>query len=267
MESTFWLKQAADKPLFPDLVWSRPENKRQAGKLLIIGGNAHGFAVPAEAYQIATQAGIGVVKVLLPDALQKVVGSSFEAAEFAPSTPSGSFSRQALAELLELGQWADVTLLAGELGRSSETSVLIESFLTKSSLPIAITRDAVDYFRDTPLALLNRTQTLIVCSLGQLQKLCQQAKSPTPITFGMDLLHLVEALHELTNKYPCHIIVKHLQNLLVASNGKVSSTKLSSPMPIWRVKIATHATVWWLQQPQNPFETLTTAVFSLMNTV
>src|SRR3982750_3265194 len=100
MERTYWHKQTPEKPLFPDLLWSRPENRAHAGKLLIMGGNAHGFAAPAEAYAESEQAGIGAARVLLPDSLQKTVGRTFAAGEYAPSTPSGSFSQKALAELL-----------------------------------------------------------------------------------------------------------------------------------------------------------------------
>src|SRR5471032_3085314 len=103
----YWHKQAADKPLYPDLLWSRPENRAQAGKLLIVGGNAHGFAAAGEAYAEATKAGVGTARVLLPDSLQKTVGKVFEAGEYAPSTPSGSFAKRALAELLAMAEWAD----------------------------------------------------------------------------------------------------------------------------------------------------------------
>src|ERR1700749_1211633 len=120
MDRNYWHKQTTDKPLYPELLWSRPENKRFAGKLLIIGGSLHGFTAPAQAYAEALKAGIGSARVLLPDALQKTIGTVLEAGEFAPSTPSGSFSKQALAEALELSQWADGVLLAGDFDRNSE---------------------------------------------------------------------------------------------------------------------------------------------------
>ncbi len=101
MDKPYWINRPS-KPLFPDLLWSRPENKRQAGKLLIVGGNAHGFAAAGEAYADAGEAGIGTARVLLPDSLQKTVGKIFEAGEYAPSTPSGSFSRRALAPLIDM---------------------------------------------------------------------------------------------------------------------------------------------------------------------
>src|SRR5690348_6592497 len=122
MNAAKWYKQTLDKPLFPKLAWSRPETKQTAGKLLIIGGNLHGFAAPAEAFTHAKAAGIGTTKVLLPNALQKTVGTMLETGEYAPSTPSGSFSKAALDTWLDFSTWADGILLAGDIGRNSETA-------------------------------------------------------------------------------------------------------------------------------------------------
>lgn len=265
MANTYWHKQTSDKPLFPDLQWSRPENKRQAGKLLIVGGNLHGFAAPAEAYQAAVEAGIGTAKVLLPDALQKVVGTFLENANFAPSTPSGSFSQKALAEFLDLSQWADAVLLAGDFGRNSETAIVLEKFLQKSQLPIILTKDAVDYFRALPDQILKRENSLIVLSIAQLQQLTRAATPTAPIRFDMDLLQLVDSLHNLTNDYPCHLITKHGETFFVASGGQVSTTKLSDDQPIWRVQMAAAASVWWLQNSSKPFEALTNAGLMLIS--
>ncbi|MGC1176527.1 MAG: hypothetical protein WA843_00490, partial [Candidatus Saccharimonadales bacterium] len=71
MDHTYWHKQTAARPLFPDLLWSRPEHKAHAGKLLIVGGNAHGFAAPAEAYSQSQRAGVGVARALLPQPVKK----------------------------------------------------------------------------------------------------------------------------------------------------------------------------------------------------
>src|SRR5580704_1951753 len=138
----YWHRQTADKPLFPELLWSRPEHKAQAGKLLIIGGNLHGFAAPAEAFAIAEKTGIGTTRVLLPDALHKTIGKVFMAGEFAPSTPSGSFAKKSLAEFLEMANWADAVLIAGELGRNSETAIVLEQFVEKYSGQLTIAKDA-----------------------------------------------------------------------------------------------------------------------------
>lgn len=259
MERDYWVRQEAGKPLFPELEWSRPENRSQAGKLLVIGGNAHGFAAPAEAYTAAVKAGVGTARVLLPDAVRKIVGNFLENGEFAPSTPSGSFGQKALDELLLHSSWADAALFAGDLGRNSETAILLEKFLSKSPLPATLTKDAVDYATSAPQTVLNRPNTLLVLSLSQLQRLGTAAKSTKPISFSMDLLHLAEWLHDFTLEHKPYIIVKHLDHILVAVMGQVSSTKLATEVPVWRVTMAGHASVWWMQNYNQPFKALTTA--------
>ena len=158
----------------------------QAGKLLIIGGNAHGFSAPATAYTEAEQAGIGTTRVLLPDHIRRQLlhfhGASLEL-EYAPSTPSGSFASKALAEMLDHAVWADVVLLAGDLGRNSETAIAMESFTKKYTRKLVITKDAIDYFYAAPTAILNRGNTVLVLTVAQLQRLVTEAHFTLAITF------------------------------------------------------------------------------------
>lgn len=258
--SEYWSRQDASEPLFADLAWSRPEHKQKAGKLLIIGGNSEGFVAPGEAYQLASNAGVGTARVLLPSALQKMLGRGFAAGEFAPSTKSGSFGRAALADFLDHSLWADGVLLAGDLARNSETAILLESYLDKYPGPVTMTRDAITYFNELPTVVLQRPNTLLVLSMSQLQKLGVSARTSMAFTLGMDLLRLVESLHEFTKRYQVSIITKHHDTVLVAVAGRISTTKLSVDHPVWRLNVATHSSVWWLQQQAKPFEALTTAV-------
>lgn len=262
MENTYWHRQTKDAPLFPDLLWSRPENRRHAGKLLIIGGNSFGFAVPGEAYTEAVKAGVGIARVLLPDAVKAVAKHALETVEFAPSTPSGSFNRKALAEMLDHAHWADGTIMAGDLGRNSETAIVIESFLQKYSGPLTVTKDAVEYMYSPAKLALSRGNMTIVLTIAQLQKLARAAGHPKAVTFGMDFLQLIEWLHEFTNEYPINIVVKHLDTVFVASGGQVSTTKQEAGVKTWRVRHATHAAVWWLQHSARPFEAITTAIIN-----
>lgn len=260
MARTFWVRQSVNAPLFSDLLWGRPQNRSRAGKLLIIGGNLHGFAAPAEAYNEATKAGVGLTRVLLPRAVKKLAGNILETVEYAPSTPSGSFSQEALATFLEQASWADAILLAGDFGRNSETAILLEQFVSKYDGQIVMTKDAVDYFSNIPSKIFERGNVTLVLSLAQLRKLATNLRFTIPITFSMDLLKLTDALHELTKAYPIQIITSHLDTIFVSVNGQVSTTKLDEDMPIWRLKIAAAAAVWWLQNPNKPFEALTTSI-------
>lgn len=260
MERPYWHKQTTNQPLFPDLLWSRPENKAHAGKLLIVGGHAQGFAAPAEAYGLANKAGVGTARVLLPDALQKSVGRVFEAGEYAPSTPSGSFAQTALGELLPMAHWADGVLLAGDLGRNSETAILIEKFLNKHNGQVTLTKDAIEYVTSQPSLVRARENTLLVLSFSQLQKLGSELKFTSAITSTMDLLRTVDVLHEFTLAFPVVIITRHLNNTFVAVNGQVSSTPCTTDDRIWRLRQAASASVWWLQNPSKPFESLSTSL-------
>jgi hypothetical protein len=259
MERTYWHKQTPDQPLYPDLLWSRPQHRSAAGKLLIVGGNAHGFAAAAEAFAEATKAGIGTARVLLPDSLQKTVGRVFEVGEYAPSTLSGSFNQRALAELLAMSQWADATLLAGDFGHNSETAILLEKFIATYSGQLTLTKDATDYFVLSPKQLLARPDTLLVLSFAQLQKLAANAGFIPALTFNMDFLHLIDALHDFTKQHQASISVKHLETIFMAVNGQVSTTKLAEDLQIWRVTTAARASVWWLQNPTQAFKALTTS--------
>src|SRR5512146_3316650 len=149
-----WLKQT-DEPLFPDILWARPENKRHAGKLLIIGGHSQNFSAVSRAYAAAHKAGAGTIRVLLPLSLQKMLAKAFPEAEFADITGIGSFSRAALGLFLELSDWADAVLLAGEFGRNSETAVLLESYVNKYSGSLTLTGDSLDYFYTDPRPIIN----------------------------------------------------------------------------------------------------------------
>lgn len=257
----WWLKQTKEEALFPDLLWSRPENKRFAGKLLIVGGNSHSFAAPAISFSAAAKAGIGTTRVLLPEPLKKLLGASFPEAEFGPATLSGSFGKMALAQLLEAAQWADGVLLAGDFGRNSETAILLDTFMDKFEGQVTVAQDGLDYFWRPKSPLIERGDTLSVINLGKLQKLAKSNRPATPVLHSIMLTDLIVLLRDWTTGNPGQIITKHSDNLIVASGGQVSTTP-SDKNDNWQIELSACASVWWLQQPQKPFEAITTAIIS-----
>jgi ADP-dependent NAD(P)H-hydrate dehydratase / NAD(P)H-hydrate epimerase len=258
MDTSYWRKQEPETPLFESILWSRPESKANAGKLAIIGGHAHGFGAPGAAYAEALDAGVGVCKVLLPDAIKKTVNRVLPDASFGPSNPSGSFSKKALSEFLDISTWADATLIAGDVGRNSETAILLENYVQKYTGPLIIAQDAADYFKAFPQLLMERKDTVLVISLAQLQKIFIHAPLIIPITYGMALPQLAEALHHFTSKFLTTIVVKHHDTLFISNNGQVV-TAPNSAMP-WRVRVAGRASVFWLQNPSQPLESIATSL-------
>lgn len=251
------MQQQPDTPLFPDVLWNRPLNKNGAGKLLIVGGNKFRFFAPAQAQATAEKVGVGVVKILLPDATKKLIGTG-ENNEFGSSNPSGSFSKNALHELLSLANWSDTVLLAGDAGHNSETSMVTEEFLQKYDGKVVITQDFIDMFVGSPDTLLSRENTLLVVSFSQLQKIGKHMSEPRAFVYSMSLQALLHELSDVSRKCSASFITFHQQNLIVATQGKTSYMK--SVKEVWRVEQAAKSAVFWMQQPETFFETVTTSL-------
>lgn len=253
----FWQKQGCE-PLFPNLVWARPENKSTAGKLLIIGGTGQGFAGAAESYGAASQAGIGSQRIILPDSLMRTVSKLFPSAEYAPSTPSGSFALSALAGFLEAAEWSDGVMIASDTGNNSETTQLFETLLTKYDGQITICGNTIDALSHEPYQLLGREETCLVLSFDQLQKFASASRFTTAFTSTMGILRFVETLNEFGGLHKANLIITYENRIVVYAKGHISSTERTDmPGPD---SVAAHAATWWLQNPAKPYEAITTSL-------
>ena len=259
----YWHKQTIDKPLYPDIEWSKPEQRTHRGKLGIIGGNKLGFISVAESYTNALQTGAGEVRVLVPDVLRKSIPPTMTEVIFGATNPSGGLASDALVEMKAIGDWATGILLIGDSGQNSETAILYDNFIREYAGPLTITRDAIDLVKNNSALLVERPNTLLIASFAQLQKLFQSVYYPKVLTFSMQLTNLVEALHKFTITYPVSIAVLHKDSMVVATGGEVTSTPFNEPMSIWRGITATTAATYWLWSPSKTLESVTA---SLVNT-
>lgn len=259
---TYWRQQLLDAPLFPNIAWSKPEQKSQAGRLGIVGGNSTGFQVVAKNYDHALRSGVGEAKILLPDILKKNLPPTMTEVVFAKANPSGGLSKEALPDLLAFAEWCQAILMIGESGQNSETAILYENFITTHQGPLVVTRDAIDLLKDSFEPLLNRPETVLVLSFAQLQKLFQKTYYPIILTFNMQLTSLVASLFKFTISYPATIMVLHQDKILVAHRGQVTSTPFTDHLSLWQGYTATKATVHWLWNLETPLESLTTSLLA-----
>lgn len=258
MIPSYWQKQPSTKALWSDIEWNRPEQRSQAGRLTIVGGNLHGFAAVAQAYQEAIDCGAGQVRAVLPDGLKKMVPPTVGDAVFVPANKSGGMSRDGQDVVVAALDWADHGLLIGDAGRNSETAIIYEKLLA-SGRPLTITRDAIDLLRPAANQLLERPDTTLVMSFAQLQKLLQAAYYPRMLSFSMPLMQLVESLHKVSLTYPVNLVTFHQGQLILARDGQVVTTELDNPMVIWRGSVATRAACYQLWSPRKPLEAIATS--------
>jgi len=256
-------KQSINQPLFPEIEWESPQNIRQKGELLIVGGSPHGFASIANSYEYTSKAGIGHAKVAMPSSTEQTVKGFIENAAFLPSTPSGSFSKRGLTDLKSYAQEAWGTLLAGDFGRNSETASLIEGFMMSTTGKIIITKDAADYAATSyPRPILMRKNTLLVASLSQLQKLLKNANFTDNIRFEMSINETAKLLESISKQIELKIVIFHHNHIYAAIDGSVSLTPIAlADSGLWQTKTASFATVFWLQHDAKEFEGITTGIY------
>lgn len=277
---SYWQNQS--QPLYPDLSWNIPE--RKSGNIIVVGGNSQTFSTVIRISEYANQAfPFASVKTLLPDALRGKL-PTLSNIELLPSTASGSF-----AESFQLKTYisrADATLVIGDLSKNSTTAVaLADAILERSSQnssnsdsghtnsdtndtnspkPLVLTRDSVDLLTSEAGRLLLRKNTFVVASMAQLQKLFRAVYYPRMLLLSQPLLPTVETLHKFTLTYPCTIVTFQEGNIIVASNGNISTTKLVdttySPLTLWSGQLATKILALNLYNPGKDFEASTAAV-------
>ena len=257
----YWFKQKIDEPLYSDLIWSKPENKIHAGKLLIIGGSSSGFSHTVGCFLAAQSAGAGSVKVLIPDSTHKLIGNISEDIVYAPSNKSGGFSQGALREFIESSDWADTVLLAGELGNNSDTTILFEKYLDNYSDSLIIAGDAFEFCHSFFTKLLRNPGVTFILNITRLQKLATAAGMTKPVTSNISLVNLVQLLHELTEENQANIVMEFDEFIVVASQGYISTTELKEKDKI-QIKLNANASVWFMQNKTKVFEALTCSALS-----
>ena len=260
----YWQKQGKT-PLFPEVDSWPPEQKRFAGKLLLIGGNKGSFFAVANAMQMAVKRGVGEVRVVMPKSLKGKVPSMPEII-FAEAEASGAFGKLALSEILLQAAWADAVVVVGELGRNAETSVMMAEFLKICDKPIYLMRDAVDAAAaDVMNWSLNETPVTLLATVPQLQKLLRTMYYPKMITLSMPTNQLVETLHKFTLSFEMTIMTYHNEQIIMAQNGEVITASMHdtgfTPINLWDGKAVVDTAILQLwNPPQDTLKCMATSV-------
>ncbi|HEY5268218.1 MAG TPA: hypothetical protein VII94_03735 [Candidatus Saccharimonadales bacterium] len=260
-----WLKQTVQTPLYDNLIWSRPENKLHSGRALVIGGSSHGFSKTVNSYERLLRAGIGQVTILLPKSVQKILGHISEDVIYCPSTDSGSFSSEALGDMLDFSNSSDGIFLCGELSNNSQTLVVIEKLITETIKPVVITDDSIDLVLHFDSNIINRDNMIFVGNLDKIQRLLTKLKSDQAITSNIALSNLVEIMQKFTLTNKLCIVTIHQDFVINAKNGVVLTTKIESPKYQSITELIYDIVCWVIQNPENKFEALSCAAITYQN--
>lgn len=262
MGSTNLQQQTIGNPLFPNVLWSRPEHRSSAGKLAIIGGSSSGFSSVSETFAAAKQSGAGTIRVILPSVLKRTLDKIWTDSEFAPSNRGGSFAASALSEWLNLSLWSDSVIISGDLGKSSETAIVFEHFLNEYPGPLALAKDSLASAISLPSQLLERHGLTLILERPVLGHLLREIRYPMSAPSNQTIYQFAELLHSLSQSYPWAIVTEHEQFFFVAFEGDVSTTPKAN---LNLLSAGTAAAVWRMQQPSKTFAALTSGIYDLIS--
>lgn len=221
MNLDYWIK--SDKAIDENIFWNVPEQR--TGILQIIGGNSNNFSTEIKQTEFLNTLSLKEVRLLLPDSLRTKI-PPVPGINFAPSTESGSFDKS--SELKFAINDADITLLSGDFSKNSITSVALTSAIKESTKPIIIARDTIDVVSESAEEFIEKGNITIVATMSQLQKLFRNLMYPKMILLSSPLVPIIETLHKFTLSYPVTILTFHQDKIIVAKDGKVSTTSIES---------------------------------------
>lgn len=262
---SYWHKQT--RPLFDDLIWNIPEQK--TGHLAIIGGNSQNFSSVIRISEFINQSfPIKTLTTVLPDALRDKL-PPLPNLDFLPSTASGSFAKSTALKLACTSP--DATLLIGDLSKNSATTIALAETILPQNNPepespnlLILARDSVDLLASEAHRWLSRSNTIILASMAQLQKLFRAVYYPRMILLSQPLIPTLETLHKFTLTYPATILTFHQENIIVADHGEISTTRLTdtdySPISLWSGQLAARVAALALYNPGQTFAAATASI-------
>jgi hypothetical protein len=259
MDSHF-LKQT-DEALFPKILWNRPANRRQAGRILVVGGHTGHFSGLQASFAAAEASGIGECRLAVPTSLRAAL-ASFAIAEFMPATPSGSLATLAVGPVLEFAREFDAILIGPDLGQNSETTILLESILLKSEIPVIIVADALTSLKHNPRSYIDRPQTLVVATLPELFRIAGALAIPLTVRTDTGLMGRTDLITSVTKDWAADWLIYGFE-IIAGQGAEHSITPLELDFSHYSALTAAVAGTFWLQQRQDKFAALTSAGFIL----
>lgn len=243
------IEKQSDKTLYEDILWSRPV--RRTGRILLIGGHRDGFAELQKLYQGFEDAQVAESRLALPDKLSKLVGS-LEGISLVASTPSGSISRDALAELVYLANESDLVSLGPDLSNNSETTLTMQRLITETRASIVIPPQSAEQLLPEAGEWKNKENLLLFLHHKQLYKLASKLAVNTTIPLHATSDSIAEIALAVSKEFSPSLVVQFEDSIIIAVDGKVSITKAKT------TDVGLLAT-FWLQNSSKKYEALTTA--------
>lgn len=253
------IEKQSDKPLYEDILWSRPV--RRTGRILLAGGHRDGFAELQKLYQGFEDAQVAECRLALPDKLSKLVGS-LEGISLLASNPSGSIARDALAELVHLANESDLVSLGPDLSNNSETTLVMQRLITETRASVLIPPQSTEQLLPEAGEWKEKENLLLCVNHKQLYKLATKLAVDTTIPLSPTADLIAEIAQKVSETFAPSLILLMPDSIIVAVNGKSSIAKAQTSN---LGEITGLLGTFWLQSSTKRYEALTTAAYLINN--
>ncbi len=267
MENIIWEVQTTKEPLYPSFIWDKPENKLHGSSLLIVGGSSSSFNHVSDAYIASNQLVFSNVITVLPNSLEKITKNILLNCYYGQINKSGGLAMTNLDLLINSLANVDSVLLPGNLSESSETSLLIEKFLSVDiSKNIIICNDTWRLLT-TNILENNPGRFILIGELAQIQKLLSQFKFPENFKSSDELVKIVQIIQKFCLKQQLKLITKIGEDIIFFQDKQVSLSKPAVKLETtnWQTELSVIIASWIKNKDNNIFQKITTAIFEYLN--
>lgn len=212
---TQWFK--ATTPAIP-----RNAHKYQRGSVLIAGGSQKYFHAPYLTARSALRAGAGLVRLLVPFAVQPGSSDCLSVITASTAAEQGVFDRKSLEYIREYSAKADCIAVGPGMDRNPCSKEFIAGLLTLDK-PLILDADALYFAAQMPeLFQQRRFPTVLTPHWGEAQTLATGAK----ITFSGDKTGFVRSL---AKSYNSTVLLKGARTMVAGVDGKIRYNTSGTP--------------------------------------
>lgn len=210
-----------DHLLFPDILWSRPQNihKRQAGKILIVAGSRTMAGAALLTTEAAFRTGIGLAVLAYPESLRASIQHLLPEMMSLPlpETPAGSMSRAAVPLIQKATEDTDLVAIGPGLSRNPETQGMVRELIPAIAKPMVVDADGLNAVSEgDPAQILSGRSypTVVTPHTGEMSRLI--GKSTQDIEEHRD-----DIARDTARDWKCIVVLKGPRTLIAAPDGRV----------------------------------------------
>lgn len=252
----FWIKQG-DEPIDPDILWARPEQKKLAGRVSIVGGSKSSFRDVSALHSQVLAAGIGEVKTFLPNILEKVLGEN-ESFIYVPANGYGEFGDASRVALAAASSWSDTLIVSPDFGSNSEAIKVLRDVGDHVARQVLVGSSTRLYKHDGG-SLINNNHVAVV-SLTELRDLAVMMGLSEAFTSGLGNFEIALKLKTVSEGQNFIFVLLLDDIVMVAIDGKVLSKALIKPD---LNTVAAYVAVLLEQSSDRPLEAVSAALHLL----